>query len=109
MPPGSGDTIEALRAIAARFPSEASARSADFQSAASPTFSRQDAPGGGALRNLERPADCKSATQQSPTPRYFGCGCAVTPPELITGILTPAGIFKPEELWAKRLLLGGPE
>jgi translation initiation factor 2B subunit (eIF-2B alpha/beta/delta family) len=25
----------------------------------------------------------------------------VTPPELITGIITPIGIFKPKELWSK--------
>ncbi|HEU0011725.1 MAG TPA: S-methyl-5-thioribose-1-phosphate isomerase [Verrucomicrobiae bacterium] len=44
----------------------------------------------------------------NPSSRAFNPGFDVTPPELITGILTPAGIFKPEELWAKRLLLGGP-
>jgi methylthioribose-1-phosphate isomerase len=30
----------------------------------------------------------------------------VTPPELITGIITPAGIFKPGQLWRKRRVLG---
>ncbi|HWD92580.1 MAG TPA: S-methyl-5-thioribose-1-phosphate isomerase [Verrucomicrobiae bacterium] len=30
----------------------------------------------------------------------------VTPAELITGIITPAGIFKPRELWAQREKLG---
>lgn len=30
----------------------------------------------------------------------------VTPPELITGIITPVGIFKPRELWARREKLG---
>ena len=34
-------------------------------------------------------------------------GFDVTPPELITGIITPVGIFKPRELWPKRTLLGG--
>lgn len=29
----------------------------------------------------------------------------VTPPELITGIITPKGIFRPRELWTKRKLL----
>ena len=29
----------------------------------------------------------------------------VTPPELITGFITPAGIFKPEHLWAERKAL----
>jgi methylthioribose-1-phosphate isomerase len=35
-------------------------------------------------------------------------GFDVTPAELITGIITPAGIFKPRELWAHRRELGGP-
>ena len=34
-------------------------------------------------------------------------GFDVTPPDLITGIITPAGIFRPEELWQQRSLLGG--
>jgi S-methyl-5-thioribose-1-phosphate isomerase len=34
-------------------------------------------------------------------------GFDVTPAELITGIITPMGIFKPQELWKKRLALGG--
>jgi S-methyl-5-thioribose-1-phosphate isomerase len=29
-------------------------------------------------------------------------GFDVTPPDLITGIITPAGIFKPKELWGRR-------
>jgi len=33
-------------------------------------------------------------------------GFDVTPPELITGIITPAGIFKPKELWPRRRELG---
>jgi len=33
-------------------------------------------------------------------------GFDVTPAELITGIITPLGIFKPKELWKKRALLG---
>ena len=33
-------------------------------------------------------------------------GFDVTPPELITGIITPAGIFKPGELWSHRRKLG---
>lgn len=35
-------------------------------------------------------------------------GFDVTPAELITGILTPRGIFKPKELWTQRRKLGGP-
>jgi len=30
----------------------------------------------------------------------------VTPAELITGIITPVGIFRPKELWRKRRQLG---
>jgi methylthioribose-1-phosphate isomerase len=30
----------------------------------------------------------------------------VTPAELITGIITPLGIFKPRQLWAQRRRLG---
>jgi methylthioribose-1-phosphate isomerase len=33
-------------------------------------------------------------------------GFDVTPAELITGIVTPAGIFKPKELWSRRHELG---
>jgi S-methyl-5-thioribose-1-phosphate isomerase len=33
-------------------------------------------------------------------------GFDVTPAELITGIITPVGIFKPRELWAQRRRLG---
>lgn len=33
-------------------------------------------------------------------------GFDVTPAELITGIITPAGIFKPQELWKRRQELG---
>jgi methylthioribose-1-phosphate isomerase len=29
-------------------------------------------------------------------------GFDVTPPELITGIITPMGIFKPKDLWKQR-------
>jgi methylthioribose-1-phosphate isomerase len=33
-------------------------------------------------------------------------GFDVTPPELITGIITPEGIFRPKDLWKKRRQLG---
>ena len=36
----------------------------------------------------------------------FNPGFDVTPAELITGIITPAGIFKPGELWLRRKQLG---
>ncbi len=38
----------------------------------------------------------------------FNPGFDVTPAELITGIITPAGIFKPQDLWKRRGQLGGP-
>src|SRR5262245_36832117 len=42
----------------------------------------------------------------NPTSGAVNPGFDVTPPELITGIITPAGIFKPRELWARRRELG---
>lgn len=44
----------------------------------------------------------------NPTSRAFNPGFDVTPPELIKGIITPAGIFKPTELWENRHSLGAP-
>jgi methylthioribose-1-phosphate isomerase len=35
-------------------------------------------------------------------------GFDVTPPELITGMITPLGIFKPRDLWKQRKKLGHP-
>lgn len=42
----------------------------------------------------------------SPGSGAFNPGFDVTPAELITGIITPAGIFKPKELWQQRHKLG---
>jgi methylthioribose-1-phosphate isomerase len=42
----------------------------------------------------------------NPTSGARNPGFDVTPAELITGIITPAGIFKPAELWKKRHQLG---
>jgi S-methyl-5-thioribose-1-phosphate isomerase len=42
----------------------------------------------------------------NPTSGARNPGFDVTPAELITGIITPLGIFKPRELWAKRRELG---
>ena len=44
----------------------------------------------------------------NPASGAFNPGFDVTPAELITGIITPRGIFKPRELWSRRLELGGP-
>lgn len=42
----------------------------------------------------------------NPTSPARNPGFDVTPAELITGIITPAGIFKPRELWKNRRALG---
>ncbi|HEY3931009.1 MAG TPA: S-methyl-5-thioribose-1-phosphate isomerase [Verrucomicrobiae bacterium] len=42
----------------------------------------------------------------NPTSGARNPGFDVTPSELITGIITPAGIFKPKELWKRRRKLG---
>ena len=44
----------------------------------------------------------------NPTSPARNPGFDVTPPDLITGIITPLGIFKPAELWRRRARLGGP-
>lgn len=43
----------------------------------------------------------------NPTSGARNPGFDVTPAELITGIITPVGIFKPAELWRHRARLGG--
>jgi methylthioribose-1-phosphate isomerase len=45
----------------------------------------------------------------NPTSHAVNPGFDVTPAELLTGIITPAGIFKPGELWKNRARLGGKE
>jgi methylthioribose-1-phosphate isomerase len=42
----------------------------------------------------------------NPTSGARNPGFDVTPPDLITGIITPIGIFKPADLWANRNRLG---
>jgi S-methyl-5-thioribose-1-phosphate isomerase len=42
----------------------------------------------------------------NPTSRALNPGFDITPAGLITGIITPAGIFKPRELWRRRTELG---
>jgi S-methyl-5-thioribose-1-phosphate isomerase len=42
----------------------------------------------------------------NPASKAFNPGFDVTPAELITGIITPVGILKPQELWARRRDLG---
>jgi S-methyl-5-thioribose-1-phosphate isomerase len=42
----------------------------------------------------------------NPTSPARNPGFDVTPPDIITGIITPAGIFRPRDLWANRRQLG---
>ena len=42
----------------------------------------------------------------NPASRARNPGFDVTPPELITGIVTPAGVFRPSQLWTHRRALG---
>ena len=42
----------------------------------------------------------------NPTSGARNPGFDVTPPELITGIITPVGVLKPQELWPRRRELG---
>ncbi len=42
----------------------------------------------------------------NPTSGARNPGFDVTPPDLVTGIITPVGIFKPRELWTRRRRLG---
>jgi methylthioribose-1-phosphate isomerase len=44
----------------------------------------------------------------NPTSEALNPGFDVTPAELITGIITPCGIFKPKDLWTQRHKLGCP-
>ena len=61
------------------------------------------------MRNAKRETRNERRTYirvANPTSGARNPGFDVTPTELITGIITPAGIFKPKELWAKRRKLG---
>ncbi len=44
----------------------------------------------------------------NPKSRARNPGFDVTPPDLVSGIITPLGIFRPQELWPLRHKLGGP-
>jgi S-methyl-5-thioribose-1-phosphate isomerase len=64
------------------------------------------------MRNAEcgmRNAERAYVRVANPTSGARNPGFDVTPPELITGIITPEGIFKPGELWKHRRKLGGPK
>jgi methylthioribose-1-phosphate isomerase len=61
-------------------------------------------------------APLRATPSSAPAPIYFRIaprvsnarnpGFDVTPPDLITGIITPAGVFRPTELWSNRQRLG---
>jgi S-methyl-5-thioribose-1-phosphate isomerase len=53
-----------------------------------------------------KPAQRAYVRVANPTSGARNPGFDVTPPDLITGIITPAGIFKPKDLWLRRRELG---
>src|SRR6185437_9439495 len=53
-----------------------------------------------------RPSRSRYVRVANPTSGARNPGFDVTPSELITGIITPVGIFKPRELWSRRRELG---
>jgi methylthioribose-1-phosphate isomerase len=57
------------------------------------------------IRNAQSAIRIRVANPTSPA---LNPGFDVTPAELITGIITPAGIFKPRDLWKNRAKLGWP-
>jgi S-methyl-5-thioribose-1-phosphate isomerase len=65
----------------------------------------------GAWGMIESSAGARSSRRQfvrvaNPSSGALNPGFDVTPAELITGIITPAGIFKPKDLWRRRRELG---
>lgn len=56
-----------------------------------------------------RPLRSRYVRVANPTSGARNPGFDVTPAELITGIITPAGIFKPRDLWKRRGELGYAE
>jgi S-methyl-5-thioribose-1-phosphate isomerase len=66
----------------------------------------------GTIAERSRPDARPSRTRRTylrvanPTSGAFNPGFDVTPPELITGIITPLGIVRPKELWPRRHELG---
>jgi len=57
---------------------------------------------------VQSPKSARRAYVRVANPTSHACnpGFDVTPPELITGIITPMGIFKPTQLWRRRNDLG---
>ena len=65
-------------------------------------------PSNGTLNPIERGSRRAYVRVANPTSGARNPGFDVTPAELITGIITPAGIFRPRDLWRRRRQLGGP-
>jgi methylthioribose-1-phosphate isomerase len=65
---------------------------------------RSPSGGGKAIERSQRRVYLRVA---NPASSALNPGFDVTPPELITGIITPVGIFNPTELWEHRHHLGG--
>src|SRR5262249_40953922 len=58
-------------------------------------------------RSSRRPISKRTYVRvANPSSSAFNPGFDITPPELITGIITPEGIFKPDDLWRRRAKLG---
>ena len=71
-------------------------------------LAQPNAPGHGARRQKSHgPAGLRAYVRvANPTSGAFNPGFDVTPAELITGIITPLGVFKPRDLWKHRHQLG---
>ena len=61
----------------------------------------------GSKHRITPPSALSYVRTANPTSGALNPGFDVTPAEVITGIITPAGIFKPRELWRHRHLLRG--
>ena len=60
----------------------------------------------GSDRPLRRPGRRVYVRVANPTSGARNPGFDITPPELVTGLITPVGIFKPTDLWRCRERLG---
>lgn len=66
-----------------------------------------DRPKPGAEGRKARPGRRAYVRIANPGSEARNPGFDVTPADLVTGIITPAGVFRPDELWSKRRLLTG--
>jgi len=58
------------------------------------------------VASAAKPGKSQYVRVANPSSHARNPGFDVTPAELITGIITPSGIFRPRELWARRRELG---